>query len=82
MEILAGMDTTQSEINLIVIKNKEMKIAPILLCHLLIGLNGDAQFECILKDFAVGFSNIKASEFAFLDEELDEVHILGHEAHT
>ena len=55
-----------------------MKKASLILYLLLIGLIFHAQFETILKDFAVGFNDIKASEFSFLDEELDDVYIVGY----
>ncbi len=55
-----------------------MKYPVILLCLLLIALNFHAQFETSLKNFAVGFNDIKASDFSFLDEELDDVYIVGY----
>jgi erythromycin esterase len=55
-----------------------MKKASLILYLLLIGFIFHAQFETILKDFAVGFNDIKASEFSFLDEELDDVYIVGY----
>ena len=59
-----------------------MKKVQVFMCVVLSCLYSKAQKQSKLIDFAIGFRDIKASTFSFLDEELDDVRILGFEAHT
>ena len=52
------------------------------MCVVLLGLCSKAQTQSKLIDFAIGFKDIKAGTFSFLDEELDDVRILGFGENT
>ena len=52
------------------------------MCVVLLGLCSKAQTQSKLIDFAIGFKDIKASTFSFLDEELNDVRILGFGENT
>ncbi len=48
------------------------------LVFLIIEFSGYSQCNSELNHYAVGFNEIKSTSFSFLDNELDEVRIVGY----
>jgi erythromycin esterase len=64
--------------NLIFNKKKQMKLITILFMLTILSISCDAQYPLELKKYAAGFDGLTSSSFSFLDEELDDVTIVGY----